>query len=195
MPEPQRSIFREEAVRRYLHGRDESVFPRFVSPRSIAFLWVLLALLAAGGGIAWWAKVPVYASGPAVALEGPVVPPGIDEVAVVAFLPKETLPRLEEGQRLFLKAEESGDRRKIFVREVDPRIYSPNAAQRRFRLVGGAAAAVTSPTVAVRGALRLKGTDLTPQMVAGTVYKADVEVGSRRVISLLPLVGGFFGRS
>ena len=37
-----RSAYRPEAVRRYMEGRERSVLPRFVSPRIIVCLWLLL---------------------------------------------------------------------------------------------------------------------------------------------------------
>jgi hypothetical protein len=192
MPEPQRSIFREDAVKRYLQGREETVFPRLVSPRSIVFLWVLFALLLAAGVIAWWTEVPVYASGPAVAV-GEGLGAAASHVAVVAFLPQESLSRLHAGQRLFLKTGASNDRRALSVRAVDETIYSPDAAQARFRLSGGAAATLRAPTAAVRAELPLDAQALPASQYRGTVYQADVEVGSRRIISLLPVAGRFFG--
>jgi hypothetical protein len=44
-----RSIFRTEAVRRHIEGQEDSVLPRFVSPRAFLWLWILLGLLIVGG--------------------------------------------------------------------------------------------------------------------------------------------------
>ncbi len=53
MSDAKRSIFREDAVRRYAEGRDRPVLPRFVSPHTFAWLWALLGLLLAGGAAVW----------------------------------------------------------------------------------------------------------------------------------------------
>jgi hypothetical protein len=50
-------IFREDAVRHYAQGREAAVLPRFVSPPTFRCLWAMLALLLAGGVVAWFAVV------------------------------------------------------------------------------------------------------------------------------------------
>ena len=66
----ERSLYRPEAVQRYLSAAQQGVLPRFVAPRVLIFLWLLLGLALAGGATAWFAEVPIYTSGQAV-----VVPP------------------------------------------------------------------------------------------------------------------------
>jgi hypothetical protein len=50
MRNAERSIFRYEAVRRYAQGRGKGVLPRFVRPRTLLWMWVLLGLLLVAGG-------------------------------------------------------------------------------------------------------------------------------------------------
>jgi hypothetical protein len=45
-----RSIFRAEAVRRYIQNHEEAVLPRLICPRTFLYLWILLGLLLAAGG-------------------------------------------------------------------------------------------------------------------------------------------------
>jgi hypothetical protein len=57
MNDAKRSIFREEALRRYAEGKDRPVLPRFVSPRAFAWLWTLLGLLLIAGAAVWRAMI------------------------------------------------------------------------------------------------------------------------------------------
>jgi hypothetical protein len=57
MHDATRSIFREDALRRYADGRDQTLLPRFVSQRAVGWLWALLGLLLAGGVTVWVAVI------------------------------------------------------------------------------------------------------------------------------------------
>lgn len=194
MTDPNRSIFRANAVRRYLEGREEAVLPRFVSPRVFLFLWVLFVLFLAGGFAAWSAQVPEYASGCAVVVDGKTrALPVRGAFAVVVFLPPQHLSRLHVGQMLHLTAGPSGERIRKPIVAVDPEISSPQGVEKRFGLRAGAAQAIRQPAAVAMARWQPVSEDLPPSAYVGSVYRADVEVGSRRVISFLPLVGRSFG--
>lgn len=40
-----RSIFRAEAIRRYLQDQHKTVLPQFIRPRMFVYLWILLGFL------------------------------------------------------------------------------------------------------------------------------------------------------
>jgi len=191
MKNAKHSIFRADAVRRYIEGREKSVLPRFVSPRIFIGLWFLLGLLIICGFVAWFAKVPVYASGPAVVVDWKDRPQYIrDDVLVIAFLPPDNLSRLRVGQTMFLNT--ARERLNISIISVEPDIISPDDAQRRFALSGGTAEAITRPAAVAVAPLEPTPSSLPISTYRGCVYSVDIEVGSRRVISLLPLIGQFF---
>lgn len=185
------SIFRAAAVRRYMQGREESVFPRLVSPRTFAYLWILLGLLVGSGLVAWFAQVPVYASGQAIVADQD---DGFrytdDEVVLVAFLPPEYCPQV--GQNLLLQFDATGERLSREIIAIEPRISSPNAARERFGLEGNTALAITRPAIVVIARFEPLPTDLPTLAYVGSVYRVDVKIRSRRVISLLPLIGQLF---
>jgi hypothetical protein len=194
MTRPQRSIFRADAVRRYIEGREEAILPRFVSPRTFLFLWFLLGLFLASGFAAWLTEVPVYASGPAVLVDGRTG--GLshpDELVLVAFLPPQTLSHLRVGQALWLQRDSARERFRQPILAVNPEISSPARAQKQFGLPPGAAQAITQPAAVAVARWQPLHEGLPSSAYIGSVYRADLEVGSRRVISLLPLVGPFFG--
>lgn len=193
MTDPGRTIFRPEAYRRYIHSREQAVLPRFVSPPTFLFLWMLLGLLAAGGLVAWLAEVPVYAAGPAAVVDGKRLnAASADAAMLVAFLPPGELPGLRAGQRLFVHPDAGGERTSSSILAVEPGITSPEAAAERFGLAPGAAAALTQPAAVAIARFEPAPGGLPAAAYLGSVYQVEVEVGSRRLISLLPVVGGFF---
>jgi hypothetical protein len=75
-----RSIFRADALRRYVESRDELVAPPSVSPRTLVGLWLLLGLLAGAGAVTW------LAAGAAVArVEQCPAPPAVLALAGRSF--------------------------------------------------------------------------------------------------------------
>jgi len=194
MQESKRPIFRADAIRRYAQSREEPVLPRLVSPHVFMCLWILLGLLVVSGFLAWFAQVPVYASGPAVVVDGSSKTPYSGaHILIVAFVPPENLSRLRVGQTLFLQFDGAGRRIGRSIISVEPEISSAEMAQRRFALGAGAAPAIIRPSAVAIARLEPLSTGLPAAAYVGSVYRAEIEVGARRVISLLPPIGRFFG--
>lgn len=199
MENAKRSIFRADAMQRYLQRREEAVLPRFVSPPTWVCLWLLLGLLMAGGLVAWSAKAPVYTSGSALVgnwpgrLDSVYAPREPGEIVVIAFLPPEYLPRLRAGQSLFLQLERAGGRLGSPVVAVAPEVVSPEAARKLFATNIGDKLDLTQPSAVAIARFEPSHSGLPAAAYLGSVYHVEVEVGSRRVISFLPLIGRFFG--
>jgi hypothetical protein len=190
MNDAARAIFRPAAVQRYLESRDRAVLPRFVSPRTFVVLWLLLALLAAATVAAWFARVPVYAAGPVIA----VAPAAAgQEAALVALLPAELLPQLQPGGTVFVNLAGAGARDSRTILAVEPEAQSPSAVRRRFALDPEAARAVTGPVAVVTVDAGSLPSGLPLAAHAGAVYRGEVEVGSRRVFALVPVIGTLAG--
>ena len=191
MNNTKRSIFRSDAVRRYIQGKEKSVLPRFISPRTFICLWFLLGLLMFSGFFAWFVKIPVYASGSAVVVDWSNNSQYFqDDVAVVAFVPAENLSHLNVGQTMFLNTTRERLRSSIIV--IEPKIINPATAQNRFALTSGAAAVITQPVAVSIGRFKPMSPDFSTSTYIGSIYNVDIEIGSRRVISLLPLIGHLF---
>ncbi|MBO3462200.1 hypothetical protein G7B40_006075 [Aetokthonos hydrillicola Thurmond2011] len=200
MKRSRRSIFRDDAVRRYVESREKSVLPRLVSPRMFIYLWFLLGLLLISSIVAWFSKVPVYASGSAVVVRWKSKKNTSGNIVVAAFFPPQYLPKLQTAQKLFLhfdgmsvngasRGENRLERSVIFVK---PEISSPDVVHKQFALDSGAAQNITQPVAAVVAQLEPISTGLTGSTYLGSVGRADVEVGKARAVSLLPLIGHFF---
>jgi hypothetical protein len=192
MEEQRRHIFRADAMRRLGANRERTVLPRFVSPRLVAGVWMLLLLLAACGALAWLARIPVYTSGSAVIYDRYTrVSSERDGLGVVAFLPPESLTRLRAGQTALLQLN-SGQRLRSQIFYVEPEVKSPAQVRQLFALDAAAGALVTQPSVVAVAQLETQPDMLPTHAYAGSIARIEVETGTRRVISLLPLVGRFF---
>lgn len=193
-----RSIFRDEAVRRYVESREKAVLPRIVSPQTFLYLWSLLGLLAASSIITWFTKIPVYASGPAVVTRWHKAEGMGEELVVVAFLPPQYLTRLQAKQKLFLKFDGMSDRFSRTILVVETQIRSPNSVQKQFALSPNIAQAITQPVAVVVARWQREPplasqfpTQLPATVYLGSLGRAEVEVDSQRAISLLPIIGQF----
>jgi hypothetical protein len=194
MKDSQRPIFREDAVRRYLEGREKSILPRMISPRTFIYLWLLLGLLVMSSLIAWLTKVPIYASGRAL-----VVRLSNREIVVAAFFPPQQLSRLRTNQKLFLNFDAQSDvydglrlRLNRTIIAVEPEIISPDAIQKRFALNSQIVQQITGPSAIAIAQLEPIPDNLSASAYLGSVGHAKAEVGSQRLISFLPLIGQFF---
>jgi hypothetical protein len=193
MSDARRDVFRDRALRRYVDDRERAVLPRLVSPRTFLALWLLLGLLAGVGFVAWSTRVPVYAAGPAIVVtrkdEHRSEPGGV----VIVFLPAESLPHLRAGQTVYLDLDGAGARLARPILNVEPEISSPSHARRRFALDAVAAEAVGTPAAVVIVDPTPLPSGLPPTAYEGAVYRGQVQIATRRALSLLPLVGALVG--
>lgn len=184
-----RHPFRPRALERYQEHRDRTVLPRFASGHTFAVLWLLLALLALATVAAWFARVPVYAGGPVIVVE-PAGDGGQPEL--VALLPAGLLPRLQEGSTMFVDLAGGGTRTRSAITAVDPTPQSPAAVRRRFALDVETARVVSGPVAVVTLDPAALPSGLSLAQHAGVVYRTELQIGSRRVVTLVPVLGRLF---
>lgn len=60
MPATNQPLFRSNAIKHYMQGREKHTLPRFVSLPIIILLWTLLVLFLATGAWVWGEQVPTY---------------------------------------------------------------------------------------------------------------------------------------
>jgi hypothetical protein len=60
MPELNQPIFRSNALKHYMEGREKHEFPRFISLPITILLWTLLTLFVAATILVWSEQVPMY---------------------------------------------------------------------------------------------------------------------------------------
>ena len=185
-------VFRARALQSYLKRTDRSVLPKLVSPRTFTIAWVLFAILIAAGATAWFTSVPVYANGTVVVVKRDGFSRDADKAAsMVLLMPPETLANLKSGQEVLLWRHANASLHSLIV-AVEPATLSPQSAQERFSLSAGAASQIKGPVAVAFVSWRTLGADPSPLSYIGSFYDASVQVGSRPVISLLPVLGKFF---
>lgn len=190
MKNSNRPIFRPEAVRRYTETREQSVLPKFVSPRIMAALWTIVVLLIFSGVAVWLTSMPVYASGLAIVVDTENKPVNIEEgTALLVLLPPEAQPALDEGKTILIQVNASSKplKSEIVAFEKDASKVV-NRILEEFDLDNHPAVAKAQPAaVAIVQLEDMEGNALANDYI-GTIFRADIQVGSRRIVSLLPLM-------
>lgn len=198
MSVPQRRIFRTSALRRYARASEKPILPKFISPPVVVCLWLLVCLMLAAGALVLMVRVPVYTSGTALVMfeESAALHAEGGNLPVIALLPAGALPRLREGQKLLLRPSGKGSRT-LGARIVAVEgLSNTEELRRRFQLNS----CEFQPGVE-RGVLVLaelaKGSHSGEWNMenarSSTGWRAEVEIGTRRAATLLPLVGRFLG--
>ncbi len=183
-----RPLFRPEAVRRYTEAREQSVLPKFVSPQIMVALWALVVLLILSGVAVWFTSTPVYASGLAIVVDTRNKLANEEGMAILALLPPEAQPVLDEGKTILIQVNASSKplERRVITFEKD--ISKVNRTLEEFALESHPAVAKAQPgAVAIVRLEDMPGNVPTNNYI-GTIFRADMQVGSRRIASLLPLV-------
>jgi hypothetical protein len=199
MSVPNHPIFRNNAVKHYMQSREKSTLPRFINLPIALFLWILLALLLVSAALAWYKEIPVYLTAPGIVLnESHQQSQKTAEAAVAAaaavatvaiFLPQNQGNKVNIGSYVRMQLDNTGVVLKGRVTDIKPTM-SPYALLQRYGLDGRYALLITKPSMVVFVQLKT----ISSTMYAGSMVTADVEVGSQRIISLLPGLNSLFGK-
>ncbi len=186
MPVESPEIFRREAMWHLLHGQEKSVLPRFIRPRTFLCLWILLGLLLLAGVLAWAARVPINASGIAVVTEFE------GKVSLDILVPAETVEKLSFGQTVWIRWPGAREPVRTRLTLVESGIHSPAEVRQRFGLTSEAVAGAVIIAMADPEGVLPATRDLPAEIHLGSTVPVEVEIGSRRALSLLPFVGEMF---
>jgi hypothetical protein len=180
---PERSIFRESAIKKYRQGQEQAILLRVASPPLWALLWAVLLLLLGAGGLAWSIEVPISVQGQGIILEQEATGQSGNEVVAVLFFAPAQLVNLHEGQSTTVSIDASAISLVGSVGHVETTLISPDEARSRYHLQGGLAQVITGPSVMVT---ILIGSAASAQIYTGSLCNAQITIGSQRVFSLLP---------
>jgi hypothetical protein len=187
---PNHPIFRQNAVKHYMQSREKDTLPRFISLPIALFLWVLLGLLLVVGLLAWYEQIPTYAIGQGAVLSPRYMAQYTGQGAVAAaFFAVDQAKHLHVGQSVAVDfTSSSASTLTGIVLAVDA-VVSPDAAMSHYGLGSTTALSITQPSVVA--IIKLEA--VSPSLYAGSTLTAHVQVGSRRIISLLPGIGSLWG--
>jgi hypothetical protein len=140
---------------------------------------------------AWLAQAPAYVMGSGVILDAQAsMQQGNSETTAVIFLPETSSLHLRAGLPMLMQIGTAGPQLSSTIAAVEPGVMSPEQARKQYALNGNLALVITEPSIVVTVKL---GPDIPAQMYAGSIVGAQVQVGTRRVLSLLPFVGRLIG--
>lgn len=182
-----RTMFRDKALQYYTQSREKDILPRFVTPPVFLFLWMLLVLLLAAAVLAWLGQVPTYVTGSGVVLSQVSKDGG---AVSVIFLPATPSLHVQPGLPVRLQVGATGPVLSTTVATVDDAVISPAQARQRYKLTGDLASVITQPSIVITAML---GASTPAKTYAGSTVSAQAQVGSRRVLSLLPGIGSLIG--
>jgi len=184
-----RSIFRPEAVRRYTEAREQSVLPKFVSPRIMVALWALVVLLILSGVAIWFTSTPVYASSLAIVVDTRNKLANIEEgMAVLVLLPPDAQPVLDEGKTILIQVNASSKPLEGEIVAFEKDASKVNSTLEEFALDNHPVVAKAQPAAVAIVRLEDIPGNVPANDYIGTIFRADMRIGSRRIAFLLPLV-------
>lgn len=186
MPTPQRSIFRHQALEYFTHRREEDILPRLVTPRAFLLLWLVVLLIVIAGFFAWNISLPLTLADPGVLLPTQTTNQG----QVLLFLSPDQLRQVHSGQQVEIQLGAKAGTLQQRITQVFPQILSPEQIRQQYKLDASAGLLVQQPSaVAI---IDLPG-NLPARQYAGSMVEVQIQVGTQRVLSLIPFVGQFFG--
>ena len=191
MSSNRRPIFRDTAIQKYMQNRDRDVLPRFVSPPVFVFCWIFFALCLTAGFLAWNFQVPVYDTG--IGFIASIPQPAqaamhtnqSQEAMAIIFVSSDIRASLRVGQAVTFQVGSHGPTLTLPVSVIDATVLSPADVRKLYGVP-----IVTSPSVVVLVPL---GTRVSLQTYADTLIQPQIQVGSQRILSLIPGINHFIG--
>jgi hypothetical protein len=183
MSQAQRPLFREHALKHYLQKREKDILPRLVSPPTFICGWFLLCLVVAVGVVAWLEKVPIFVNGSGIVLAQEQGNVSGDGGTARVFLPASQARLVHVGETSLLQVGRTGPSFTTRIVHVEPGLLSPDDVHKRYGFNYYGMPVITEPSVAVD--VKIKPSVLS-RLYAGSPVSAQVQIGTRRVLSLLP---------
>jgi hypothetical protein len=179
-----RQLFRTQALQEYAQGREKEILLRLVRPPVLLCGWLLLGLLFAATLLAWQTRVAVSVEvAGIIAQETWTASTGASQVTGVLFVPASTSRSIPAGQSVMVQLTGQAAPLHATIISVDAAVITPAAARQQYGLSGDLAWVITQPSVVVTF---LVSTDLPASALTGRSVVAEVRVGSRTLLSLLP---------
>ncbi len=173
---PNRSIFRGQALQKYRQNQEKSVLPHLITPPTFLLFWIILVILMSAGIISWLGRIPLYVTGSGVVLDKTSLPHRDDATAVI-LLTASDVSRVHAGLPAQVQIGSTGLQLTCAVATVSPVILSPSEAHQLYGIT------MTDPAQAI--SLNL-GPTISGKIYAGSPVHVQIQVGSRRLISLFP---------
>ena len=177
---PTPSPFRPAALERYLSNREEAVLPHYLGSQTFLTLWLVLALLFSAVLALGLLQVPVHISG--TALVTPMT--GDGQAHFLFLLPPESLAIVTGGQAATVYLQDRPF--DTTITNVETELTNTPAIIEQFHLNPDIDQLPVGPTLIATASMNQhSGSE-------NSLYRVDVKVGSRRLVSFLPFIGPLF---
>jgi hypothetical protein len=187
MPSPKRSILRENFIKKQMERQEQSVLLRVTSPPAFVYFWILVLFLLSL--LIWSIQVPTFAVGQGMVIEQQATNLSEREVVAALFLPPDQQPNLHVGQSARVSIGPNSVILNSFIEHIETGLISPKEARARFGLQGELAQIITGPSVLVTIPLRPAA---SAHNYIGSLCRAQVQTGSRRILQFLPGLNQIF---
>lgn len=143
-----RRIFRESALEHYNERLEKIELPRYASAPWMLLMWLAVLLLLLTTALLLAVRLPEFAVGPGVVVDGDSLNRKAPGAAVAAFLPSEYAGRLSPGQaaEIILPGREASEARLL---AVEPAPLSPATARERYGLDPATGSLLRGPVIVV----------------------------------------------
>lgn len=175
----QSSLFRQEALREYIEGHEETILPRLFSPHIFVILWILVVLFLLTTVLFVFARFPNTVYGSAIVLPSYQTNSIKDhEISVIILLPETVASNIGKGQTFVMQTSDPAVHMTFLIMNLEPAsnldatisLYPTNAADQAILV----SARMVSNTNAAGGLESLNG-----------LYNIKVRIGEFRIYSLL----------
>lgn len=182
-----RSIFRESAIKHYRESHHKAVLPRYVSPPVFLLLWLFFGVCMSAAILAWNVRIPTYASGLGTIVQARQSTSEAHRFIAVIFFSPDVLPQLRPGQSIQLQTGSTGPTWVQTITAVEPALLSPSEARERYHLDAALSLLITQPSAIIEATFPAQPLD------QGSIVHGRVQVGSQRLLALLPLLNDLIG--
>ncbi|GHO82094.1 hypothetical protein [Dictyobacter formicarum] len=180
------SPYRERALKYYSQQQQqETVLPRLISLRTAAVLWGALAVLLVAVVVSWFGQIPLFATTSGIVLGQKTAR---EAAGMYIFIPASQLNVVQVGMPVRVHVGINGPDFTTTVESVTQKVLAPADIRQQFNPGSNGWSVVQEPSIVARikmvPALSLKA-------FAGSVISAQIQVGTRPVLALIPGIGQF----
>ena len=182
------TLFRAEALLRYLERQETPVYPRLLSPRGFALFWMLLIAVVTAGLLILTIKTPVYARGFAVPLN--LETDG--ERLLTLFVSAEHASALSPGKEVLLETGQENSFGRASIISVESSAIDLPEVIKRFGVSKQSASRIKYPAVIAVARFVLPHSSRAD--LPEEVYDARLEIGHQKAISHINPAGSQLGQ-
>lgn len=181
-----RSIFRQRAIDKYMQRREINVILRLVSPRMFTFLWILLLLTVAAGGLVWSIQEPITVQGKGiVAMPKTAAGTKAQGIVVLLLFSPDQQANLKVGLPVTINiaTPTATITFNTSIRTIETGVMSPVAINTQLNLQQTLAPTISGPSIVAIAPVEPMS---LAQTYLGSQVQAQVQIGSQSALSMLP---------